>query len=209
MRPDSQTEHWVGAARQGDRLALTKLLAAYHPWLRARAAAHMGPALKTRCGPEDILQEVYLQVVRQFERFEDRGPGSFLKWVTVILDHKLIDALRAAHCQARDIDREVPADIGANADSYWNLLDQVYTDSGTPSRIVRRREALGALAACISNLPPAERQVVQWRLVEGLPVGEVARRLGKSDAAVVTLTQRALKALRAAMDRKGEFTRGA
>lgn len=207
MMERSQTEVWVTAAQRGDRLALAKLLTTCHPQLRLRAAAGMDAAMRTKGGPDDILQEVYLDVARQIDRFENRGPGSFLNWVHAILNNKLIDARRAAHCQVRDAGREVRA-YGADDDSYWNLLDNVYAESGTPSRVVRREEALGALLSCLSGVSATHRQVIQLRFLEGLSVDEVATRLGKTNAAVVALSKRALEALRRSMDQLGEFTRG-
>jgi RNA polymerase sigma-70 factor (ECF subfamily) len=208
MTQRSQIDTWVTAARQGDGLALAKLLASCHPRLRARAETRMDPALKARGGPDDILQEVYVQVFRRIGQFENRGPGSFLKWVYTILDHKLVDIRRAARRQVRDVSREVAAGVGTDSGSYWNLLDQLQADSGTPSRVVRREEALGALLRCISDLPESHHRVVQLRFLEGLSVAEVAARLNKSEAAVVAQTKRALDTLRGAMDRMGEFTRG-
>ena len=202
------TDTWVVAAQRGDRLALAKLLAVCHPQLRAHTEARIDAAVRARFDPDDILQEVYFDVARQIERFEDRGSGSFLSWLRAILDHKLVDAQRAAHCQVRDVDREAAVG-GCASDSYWNLLDDIYAESGTPSRIVRRQEALAALLSCVSGLTVTQREVVRLRYLEGLAVGEVATRLGRSEDAVVALSQRALAALRRSMDRLGEFTRGA
>ena len=207
MMERSQTEIWVAAAQSGDRLALAKLLTTYHPRLRSRAAAGMDAAMKAKSGPDDILQEVYLSIARQIHRFENRGPDSFLNWVHAILNHKLVDARRAAHCQVRDVRREVPAGVAVD-DSYWNLLDNLYAESGTPSRVIRREEALGALLSCIDDLSESHRQVIRLRFMEGLSVDEVAARLGKSNAAIVALSKRALEALRKSMDRRGEFTHG-
>ena len=207
MTEHSETKLWVTAAQRGERLALAKLLARCHPHLRRWAEARMGPDMKAKADPDDILQEVYMDVARQICRFEDRGPGSFMSWVRAILSQRLVDARRAAHYQVRDVDREVPIKGGA-ADSCWNLLDHVYTDSGTPSRIIRRQEALEALLASLPGLSETYRLVIQLRFLDGLSVTEAADRLGKSEAAVVALTKRALTALRTSMDRLGEFTRG-
>ena len=207
MTESSQTQLWVTAAQRGDRLALAKLLARCYPRLRSWAEAHTDAAVKARSAPDDILQEVYLDVARQIDRFEDRGPDSFFNWVQAILNQKLVDARRAAHCQARDVNREVPIEGGV-ADSYWSLLDSLYAESGTPSRAVRRQEALDALLASLADLSDAHRQVVRLRYLDGLSVREVARRLDKSEAAIVALTKRALEALRKSMDHLGEFTRG-
>ncbi|MBN1510385.1 MAG: sigma-70 family RNA polymerase sigma factor [Phycisphaerae bacterium] len=208
MTECNQIETWVHAAQTGDRVALAKLLAMSHPRLQARAAAQLDPALKAKAGPEDVLQEVYLEVVRQIDQFEYRGPDSFLHWVSSILDHKLIDWRRAAHCQVRDIRRELPINA-LLTDSYWNLLDDLYAESGTPSRVVRRQEALAALLTSLLDLSDSHRQVIEMRFLNGLSVGEVAKRLNRSEDAVVALTRRALDALRESMDRQGDFTRGA
>ena len=208
MAEHNPTEDWVAAAQQGDRLALIKLLATCHQRLRARAEARMPAALKARGDPDDILQEVYLDVFRQIYRFESRGPGSFLNWVYAILDHKLAAARRAAHYKMRDINREVPPAAGSDSSSYWNLLDNLYADPVTPSRVIRRDEALGALLACLANLSEPHRDVIQLRFLDGFSVEEVATRLDKSKPAVVALCRRALMALRASMDRLGEFTHG-
>jgi RNA polymerase sigma-70 factor (ECF subfamily) len=208
MSESDLTASWISAAKAGDELALTKLLAAYHPRLRARAEARMDAPLKARLGPDDLLQEVYLQVFRQIGRFEDRGPAAFLNWLYTILDHKLIDARRAGHRQARDVDREQQAPAVASADSYLSLLGTLQAEGGTPSRVVRRDEAVGALLTCLARVSAAHREVIQLRYLEVRPLAEVATRLGKSEDAVVALSQRALKALRAALDELGEFSTG-
>jgi RNA polymerase sigma-70 factor (ECF subfamily) len=206
MTGSDQTELWVTAACAGDQLALAKLLAAYHPVLAARVVTRLDPTLRARISPEDVLQEVYLQLFRQVVRFEQRGPNAFLNWALTILDHKLVDLQRGAHCAQRDVARESPPDARDRSNSYWSLLDQVYRDSTTPSRIVRQEETVAALMACVQRLPEAYRGVIELRFLEGLPVGQVAQRLGKTEDAVVALTQRALRALREALDARGGRT---
>ena len=95
------------------------------------------------------------------------------------------------------------------SDSYINLLEQVYADSRTPSQVIRREEAVGALLTCLSGLSDSHRRVLQLRFLEGRSVEEAARLMAKSDGAIVALTKRALLALRAGMDGVGEFTHGA
>ena len=207
MVESSRTREWITRSQQGDTLALSKLLASYHAVLRARTEQRMDSTLRAKVEPEDVLQEVYLDVFRLINRFEDRGAGSFLNWALTILDSKLADAGRTWRRKMRDVARETPPQAGDGTGSYWNLLDQLYADKGTPSRIVRHDEAVAALLACIPRLPELQRRVVQLRMLEGQPVAEVARRLGKSPDMIVSLTRRALNALHESMDRMGEFTR--
>ncbi len=203
-----QRESWVEAARAGDPLAVSKLLASIHPALRARAAGRMDLALRGKVEPEDVLQQVYLKVFNRLDRFEGSDPAAFFNWVATILDHELIDVQRAHHRRKRDVTREVaPAGQSPSA-SCFNLLDHLYADSVTPSRAVRRDEAVGALLACMAKLSEHHRQVLQLRFIESHPVASVAERLGVSRDVVVARTRAALAALRKAMDRIGEFTRG-
>jgi RNA polymerase sigma-70 factor (ECF subfamily) len=202
-----QAQLWLKQAQAGDLPAVSKLLALHHPALRAHLEARIERSLRARVEPEDILQQAYLAVYQSIDRFEDRGPGSFLNWILTIVDNKLADARRAVHRYKRDIARERLVQAGGAAESCFNLLEQLYADSGTPSRVVRRDEAVGALLASISRLSDLHRQVIQLRFIDGRPVCEVAEQVGKSEAAVVKLTQRALADLRRLMDDLGEFTR--
>ncbi len=204
-----QRQDWINSARQGDPVAVSKLLAAYHSALRARAEARLDRSLRAKVEPEDILQDVYFQVVRQIGHFEGRSPDSFFNWVLTILDNRLINARQAARRQRCDIAREIRPQALKGTDSCWNLLDRVYADSRTPSRVVRRDEAIGALLACMSRLTDAHRRVLRLRFLEELSVREAAERLGRSEDAVVALTRRALICLRESMDGMGEFSRGA
>lgn len=213
MAEPASLEEQVMAAQRGDTVALAAALACCHPELHARAAARLDPATRGRFAPEDVLQDVYAQVFRQIERFEYRGPGSFLAWTEAILDRRLVDLQRAAHRQMRDVGREVApvagcGAAGSSSESFWNLLDEAYADAETPSRVVRRAEAIGALQTCLAGLAPDYRQVLQLRYIESRPLGEVAAQLGRTEAATAVLCHRALRHLRAAMDRLGEFTAG-
>lgn len=203
----AERQRWFEEARQGNAVAVSKLLACHFPVLRAHVATRMDRELRARLEPEDILQEVYLDVHRQMEHFRDCGQEALLNWLLTIADSKLIDAKRALHRRKRDIDREVRPHLIEGTRSYLDLLGQVYADSMTPSRIVRREEGMGALMACLSRLSGPHREVIQLRFLEGCGVSEVAQQLGKSEAAIVALTGRAFQALRRCMDGLGEFTR--
>ncbi len=208
MAEAEQIKSWVESARQGDELAVTKLLGTYHPILRARVESRLDATLRARYEPEDVLQQTYIQVLKEIGRFENRGPNSFINWVFTILDHKLIDVRRAANRQARAVSKETPLVSTGLSGSYLNLLDYVYADSETPSRVVRRDEALCALMDCVSSLSDSHRQVLQLRFLQGMSVTDVASSLDKSDGAVVALTKRALDALKKEMEHLGEFSRG-
>ncbi len=69
---------------------------------------------------------------------------------------------------------------GGNAPgiSAFRLLDQACADSTTPSRVVRRDEAVPAIVSCLEKLSDAHRDVLELRFLQGLSVADVASRLG-------------------------------
>ena len=207
MTDTEQTRLLLERARNGDLPAMSTLLAMHYPALRRRLDARMDRDLRARVDPEDIVQQAYLAAFQHLDRFDDRGPNSFLNWILTIVDNKLTDARRALHRRMRDAARERSPQAGSAERSCINLLDQLYAHSTTPSRVARREEAVGALLACISRLPHTYRQVIQRRFLRGQSVREVAEKLGKSETAVTNLTMRALVMLRGLMDGLGEFTR--
>ena len=207
MAETAQREEWLRRVRAGDRLAAAKLLAHHHPMLAAKVASLMDRTLRLKLEPEDILQEVYLAVYRQLAGYDGSDEAEFVAWVLTIARSKVIDAKRRLRRRRRDVAREVRPDAVARSESYWNLLDQLYAESGTPSRVIRREEAVSALLASLGQLSEAHRRVIQLRFIEGKSVADAAASLGKSEGAVVMLTARALEALRQWMNRMGEFTR--
>jgi RNA polymerase sigma-70 factor (ECF subfamily) len=207
MTESGERHSWIETARKGDQAAASALLATYHSVLRSRTVERMGPVLGAKLEAEDILQQVYLEVLRKIDCFEGQDPQTFLNWTLTIVDHKLADARRALQRLKRDVARERSPQAVSAEESCMNLLDELYAESYTASHTVRREEAVGAVLASISRLPQVHRQVIRLRFLEGQSVAYVAGQLGRSEAAVKMLTQRALGELRKLMDGLGEFTR--
>lgn len=204
MPDENPTQILIRGASQGDAQSLQRLLVLYHPRLRARLLRQMDPAMKAKIEPEDILQQVYLEAYRAIGQFDYRGKDSFLRWLFTILDRKLIDEHRALHAERRDVRRELkPAAISAENGSYLDLLQRLTADTGTPSRMIRQREALGALSACLANLPEHYRDVIRMRFLQGLPVSDVARKLRRTSGSIHMICHRALAALREQFDALG------
>jgi RNA polymerase sigma-70 factor (ECF subfamily) len=190
---------WIHAAVAGDRHALQKILVMYHPRLRARLEQLMGQRLRSRLEPEDILQQVYLDVYQRISEFEYRGGQSFYRWVLTIARHKLIDAQRVHRASRRDVAREAPkAPLPGRSES-WLSLSRLVADSVTPSRVARKSEAEHALAVSLAALPKHYQRVIRLRYLQGRPVAEVAQRMKRSEGAIHMLCQRALKQLRRQM----------
>src|SRR5262249_9768672 len=95
----------------------------------------------------------------------------------------------AAHMTARDA-------------SALNLLDAIATASGTPSRVVAKREAMAEVQAAIDSLPAHYAQAVRSVYLEGRSVREAAEAMDRSERAVHGLCRQGLRGLRDHLERK-------
>ncbi len=147
-------------------------------YLRARGALE----------PEDLVGEVFLQVVRDLGRF-DGGESEFRSWVFTIAHHRMLDEGRRRG--RRPVDPVAPETLpeqGTSADSQEEAL------AGFGDAEVRR---------LIGQLSDDQQSVVLLRVLGGLTVEEVARAIGKRPGAVKALQRRGLGAIRRELERQG------
>jgi RNA polymerase sigma-70 factor (ECF subfamily) len=144
----------------------------------------MGPELRTRLDPEDILQEVAIEAINSWHTLEDeKNAGA---WLVVLAKRKVARVLRdQVGVAARDPRREraIKTDFGV-ADAR----------SG-PVTAADRKDRLIALDNALRTLSPDHREVVLLTRIEGLSAREVGERMGRTENAVNLLLGRALKRL--------------
>lgn len=187
--PPRSTIGLVSRIRAGDRQAFNELFGRYLTRVENLVRTRLGAELRTRESISDIVQEVYLEAVRSFDRFSPQAPQGFYRWLCKIVEHKIVDSHRRHFGAARrDARREVALEqIGSPA------LDGPEGDS--PSRIMLRDEASHQVRQALMRLPPDHRRVIELRQFEVLNSAEVGRRMNRSAEAVRALLVRALKGL--------------
>lgn len=123
-------------------------------------------------------------------------PGAFYAWLERIVRNELRDAERAARSLKRDVGREARAAPRADfGTSCTDLVAQVSGSGTSPSGALRRDEAAAAVLVALARLPAEQRAIIRLRYFENVPVGEIAARLGKTEAAVYAAYGRGLKGL--------------
>lgn len=164
----------------------------------------MDHVMRSKIEPEDILQQVYLEAFRALSQFTYQGPDSFLRWLYAILDRKLIDEHRAMRAERRDVRREIKPSAGNNNQTtYVDLMARIMSSGTTPSRVVRKTEAVNAIENCLAALPEHYRDVIQMRFIEGLPVADVAKQMDRSIGSIHMICHRALRQLREEAEKMG------
>ncbi|MGD2110335.1 MAG: sigma-70 family RNA polymerase sigma factor [Phycisphaerae bacterium] len=186
----------VSQAVDGDRAAIQRLLTRLHTRLASSIEKKLPADLQGLLSADDVCQEAYVAVFQRIGNLNDRSPAAFRAWVRAVTERKLVDMIRALRAQKRGGGKRVagqPAD--ADLSSVVDLLDIVAQHEHTPSRSVRRREMVSGVHKALDGLKVDYRDALRMHYLEGLSVGEVAKRMERTPGAVVMLCNRALKQL--------------
>ena len=207
MRPlrGDDERRLVEALRAGEEEAFVALIRRHGPAMSRVAALWV----KSPSVAEDVVQETWLNVLGALERFE--GRSSLRTWIFAILVNC---ARRRAEREGRSIpfaalgeagpdEQEVDADRFLDDGhprfpSAWAA--PVDTWAALPEERLLGREALAVVAEAIAALPPAQREVITLRDVEGWPAAEVCALLEISEGNQRVLLHRARSRVRRAFE---------
>ncbi|CAG0959799.1 ECF RNA polymerase sigma factor SigE [Phycisphaerales bacterium] len=206
MSDPPDLESLVNLAVGGDMPALMSLLEACAPKVRARIDSRINPHLRSSLDVDDVMQVTYVEAVMRIGRFKTGGASGFHAWLTRLAENNLIDAVRSLEAARRpDPSRRVSAAPRTGHESMVALVDMLSGTMTTPSRHAARGEAAAHLDAALKSLPPDYEKVVRMYDLEGKPIDEVAKTIGRSEGAVFMLRSRAHDRLREAMGPSGNF----
>lgn len=190
MESPTSTFTLLEQARAGDREALSRAFEKHQKRLAVLVHFKLNPQTRTFSDVEDVVQETFLRAFRDLDRFQYQSPGSFLRWLSSIADHVIVDRVRYQN-------RERRAGENVPFRSASNPCGPEPRDSKTPSRLFAQQEAVERLLDRLGALPEDYRQAILMAKIEGLSTVEMAERLGKSREAVALLVYRAVKRFRA------------
>ena len=175
----------------GDESAFVELVERYQAPL-LRLARSFVP---NRAVAEEVVQDVWLGVVRGIERFE--GRSSLKTWLFRIMVN------RARSTGVRE-HRETPIDLTAaepavpaerfTATGQWAQPPAAWSEDAEDR--LAAKEMVGRINAFLDHLPGAQRQVVLMRDFEGLAAPDVCSALGISEANQRVLLHRGRSRLR-------------
>jgi RNA polymerase sigma-70 factor, ECF subfamily len=167
----------------------------YRDYLHLLARLQLSSRLSTKLDASDIVQQTLLQAHAGQALFRGATEAEWLAWLRAILANALAAAARRYTTMGRDFGRE--RSLEAELDQSSCRLERLLTsDHSSPSDGASLAEELLRLACSLARLPEDQRSVVELHHLEGLPVAEVAARMGRTPTAVVGLLYRGLKKLR-------------
>jgi len=196
---DTAEADLIAKATSGDRIALQQLLLKHSARLTRHIGTKLPDSVRGVIDADDVLQQTFLDVFRDIERFEPGRDQSFVAWLKTIAAHRAQDMVKALKRVKRGGQHQrAGADRSASMNS---LVAMLSAGSHTPSRSVARHEAVDAIERAIRDLPDEYGRAVQLRLIDGQSLEATAAQMNRSPRAIQGLVDRAKKKMRAALGR--------
>lgn len=152
---------------------------------------------------EDVVQDTLVAALAAQSGFS--GKSSVKTWLTGILKHKIVDAIRRK--QKAPVPLSVLDDEGA-LDDFDALFkpsgswDAPPADWGDPGAALDQREFFDVLELCLEQLPPQAGRVFVMREVMGLETDEICKELAITANNLWVILYRARVALRACLEKR-------
>ena len=155
---------------------LAQVITRFEARLLARIRLMMGPAARECLESSDVLQDVFVEALRNLRAGDLGDERLFLRWLTAVARHHIVDEVRRRR------------------EGTLEALSSELIAAGEPSiaaqlTVEERRQRL---VEALEELDPVRQRVVELRALEGWPWQRVAEELERSEEAVRKLYHRAL-----------------
>ena len=181
--PEDPGAAWMVAWQSGDEGAFDRRVESYS----GRVYALLTRFLGRHAAREDLVQEVFLRVVRARERYEPSA--RFTTWLyRIVFNLAVNETQRGVFREGASLD--APLGLGEPRE----LGDPALPD---PSSGLEQDDVVRAVRAAIASLPEQQRMALVLAKYEELPYVEIAAVLGSTEKAIKSLVHRARENLRA------------
>lgn len=179
--------------RDGDADSVGLLFEQYRPRLREMVRLRMDPRIRARISESDALQDVFLDLTKEIDRYLRNPRVGVYVWLRGIAAQRL-QKLHRDHLAAQK--RSVGRECQLPHQSSVQLGRQLLAEGTSPSQGVARAELREVVQRAIAGLKPEDREIILMREFEELSNSEVAEVLGLSDSAATMRYGRALHRLK-------------
>jgi RNA polymerase sigma-70 factor (ECF subfamily) len=158
--------------------------------------------LRSAEAAEDAVQEALLAALAGEAGFA--GRSNLRTWLTGILKHKIVDAVRKQSREA-PLPESPEEDMGEfdalfKDNGHWQDRPQAWQD---PDGALQQKQFLAALEECLRGLPERTARVFMMREHLGLETKEICQELGLTATHCWVLLYRARMALRLCLEKNG------
>ncbi|MDQ0219029.1 RNA polymerase sigma factor SigX [Peribacillus cavernae] len=143
--------------------------------------------VKNRETAEDLVQEVYIRVLKSYDRFE--GKSSEKTWLFSIARNAAIDHFRKQRSWKQKL-----------FESFDWERNQIKDQQPLPEEKALQNDNMRRVYKSLDDCTMDQRSVIILRYIQSLSISETAEVLGWTESKVKTTQHRALKAVKKAME---------
>lgn len=184
-------EELLTRARAEEKGALEELFRRCKPRLDKWASRQTRPEAPGGNRPSDIVQTSAERAFAKFSTFKGHSEGEWLTWLKSIVLSQSVQLAREALSQKRNDSGNVSLDNGE--------AEELPAPQHSPSQVTLHQEEWCQLLIHCFYLPDDQRKALSLFHLEELSVAEIAAHMGRSEAAVGSLMQRGVRALKERM----------
>ncbi len=195
-RQQSEMDSLIERARNRDEPAMEALFTLHTQRLLESIRTELGDRLRRRLESQDVLQQVYLDALKNIDRFVEQGRDSFFHWLRRIAINRICDADRKAFKAAKRSPELRVADVERLDASGINLLDRLADSITGPITGADRADRLRLLRNAFNSLSADHQEVLRLRYLSDCSFEETATKMNRTERAVRSLCFRAVMRLR-------------
>jgi RNA polymerase sigma-70 factor (ECF subfamily) len=167
----------------------------YRGYLLLVARLRVGPRLRGKVDPSDLVQQTLLKAHQSLDQCRVLDEGARAAWLRTILTNTAADEVRRYSQGRRDAALERSL-MGVLEGSSARIESLLLADQSSPSRQAIRHEQMVALGDALRAMPEDRREAIELHYLEGLPLADIATRMGRTRASVAGLLRRGIADLR-------------
>lgn len=170
---------------RGDEEAFSSFFGTNFPPLFRFAMARLGGDADAA---EDVVQGTMCKVMRKLATY--RGEASLLTWLSTFCRHEI----SAWYAKKQKVPPMV--DLFEELPEIRAAIESLSAASEKPESVMHRSEIARLVQLILDSLPDRYGDALEWKYIDGLPVAEIAQRLGVGLKAAESVLTRARAAFR-------------
>jgi RNA polymerase sigma-70 factor, ECF subfamily len=159
----------LARAKTGDAAAVSELYRRFGADVSALIRSRLSPLLRQHYDTEDLWQSVFVEVLRDLPRFEDRGESAFRNWL-LLKGRAKVGAKLRRHVGPgrRRVEERVDSEVASR-------LPGREPEPAAETELLDEGAALGR---ALDSLAEVDREIVRLHSVEDVAFTAIAERLG-------------------------------
>jgi RNA polymerase sigma-70 factor (ECF subfamily) len=169
----------------GDETAFDTFVDEYYPRLFRFALPRLGGDREVT---QDVVQGTFGKVIPKLSYF--RGEAALFTWLCTFCRFEIAAHWRGAQRRGREVE------LAEDAPAVRAALESLALGQELPGAELERKELARLVRVVLDHLPLHYGRVLEWKYLQGLPVNEIALRMGSKPKAAESLLTRARQAFR-------------